>query len=230
MRVDVQANLRLVLERVAVAARKSGRQPSAVKLVAVTKNVPVEVMREALAAGVKAFGENRAQELLAKHPLLPPEVEWHFIGHLQTNKVKHVIDKVCLIHSLDSWRLAQEISKRAQERGKVAQVLVQVNVSGEKTKYGLAVNEVKDFLLEVSALPGLAVRGLMTIAPLVPDPEEARPVFRELYRLAERLKVELPGISLDFLSMGMSNDYTVAVEEGANIIRIGSAIFGPREV
>lgn len=229
MRVDVRANLQQVLERVAAAAARAGRRPEEIKLVAVTKGVPVEVMKEALAAGVKAFGENRAQELAAKYPLFPPGVEWHFIGHLQTNKVKQVMERACLIHSLDSWRLALEISKRAKERGKTVPVLVQVNVSGEKTKYGLAPGEVKDFLLEVSALPGIAVRGLMTIAPLVDDPEEARPVFRELCRLAARLRAELPAVDLELLSMGMSNDYTVAVEEGANIIRVGSAIFGPRE-
>lgn len=229
MKVDVRANLRRVLERVAAAAARAGRRAEEVKLVAVTKGVSVEVMREALAAGVRAFGENRAQELAQKYPFFAGEVEWHFIGHLQTNKVKQVIERASLIHSLDSWRLALEISRRAKEKGKTVPVLVQVNIAGEKSKYGLAVSEVKDFLQEASKLPGIAVRGLMTIAPLVEDPEEVRPVFRELSRLAARLRAELPTARLEFLSMGMSNDYPVAVEEGANIIRVGSAIFGPRE-
>ncbi|MDQ0286944.1 pyridoxal phosphate enzyme (YggS family) [Desulfofundulus luciae] len=226
--MGIRENLRLVLEQVAEAAKKAGRDPGSVKLVAVTKNVPVDMMQEAMAAGVKAFGENRVQELVAKHPRLPVDVEWHLIGHLQTNKVKYIIDRVHLIHSLDSWRLAREISRRAQERSLNVEVLVQVNISGEETKYGLPPGEVRNFIVGVAELPGIRVRGLMTIAPLVPDPEGVRPIFRELYQMAGWLRQELPGLPLDFLSMGMSNDFRVAVEEGANIIRVGSAIFGPR--
>ncbi|RKO67430.1 YggS family pyridoxal phosphate-dependent enzyme [Desulfofundulus salinus] len=227
--MGVRENLSHVIEQVTKAAKKAGRDPGSVKLVAVTKNVSVDIMREALAAGINAFGENRVQELVVKHPQLPVDVEWHLIGHLQTNKVKYIVDKVRLIHSLDSWRLAREISRRAQEQGLTVEVLVQVNISGEQTKYGLPPAEVRNFIAGVAELPGICVRGLMTIAPLVPDPEEVRPVFRELYQMVGWLKQELPGIPLDFLSMGMSNDFTVAVEEGANIIRVGSAIFGPRQ-
>ncbi|NHM25797.1 YggS family pyridoxal phosphate-dependent enzyme [Desulfofundulus sp. TPOSR] len=226
--MGVRENLSHVIEQMTKAAKKAGRDPGSVKLVAVTKNVSVDIMREALAAGINAFGENRVQELVAKHPQLPVDVEWHLIGHLQTNKVKYIIGKVHLIHSLDSWRLAREISRRAQERGLTVEVLVQVNISGEETKYGLPPGEVRSFVAGVAELPGIRVRGLMTIAPLVSDPEQARPIFRELYQMASWLKQELPELPLDFLSMGMSNDFTVAVEEGANIIRVGSAIFGPR--
>jgi hypothetical protein len=226
--LGVRENLARVWEQVARAALKTGRDPGSVKLVAVTKNVSLEVMQEALAAGIKVFGENRVQELVAKQPRLPGDIEWHMIGHLQTNKVKYIIGKVSLIHSLDSLRLAREICRRARERGLVAEVLVQVNISGEETKYGVPPGEVKSFIEEVAGLEGVRVRGLMTIAPFVSDPEQVRPVFRELNRMAGWLKRELPGLPLDYLSMGMSNDFTVAVEEGANIIRVGSAIFGPR--
>lgn len=226
----VRENLLRVRKQVEAAAKRAGRDPRTVKLVVVTKTIPIDVIREALAAGVTAVGENRVQELLDKQQQLPPEVEWHLIGHLQTNKVKYIVDKVHLVHSLDSWHLAREISRRAQERGSTVQVLVQVNISGEQTKYGLPPGEVREFITDVLQLPGINVRGLMTIAPLVRDPEEARPIFRELYQMAGLLKQDLPKVQLDYLSMGMSNDFTVAVEEGANIIRVGSAIFGPRKI
>lgn len=227
--LGIRENLELVREKLKIAAHRAGRDPRSVKLVAVTKTIPPAVIHEALASGVQALGENRVQELLDKQPHLPPDIEWHLIGHLQTNKVKYIIGRVTLIHSLDSWRLAAEISRRARERDLTVPVLVQVNVAGEESKFGLPPVEVPDFVAEVLSLPNIRIRGLMTIAPLVADPEEVRPVFRELKGLAEGLKTKLPGLPLDYLSMGMSNDFTVAVEEGANIIRVGSAIFGPRK-
>jgi len=226
---DIRENLRRVQEEAAAAARRAGRLPGEVQLVAVTKTVPPERIKEALAAGVTACGENRVQELLVKQPLLPPGVQWHLIGHLQTNKVKSVIGRVALIHSLDSLHLAREIGRRSLERGWTAQALVQVNVAGEPTKYGLAPAEVADFLAECLSIEGLRIRGLMTIAPLVPRAEEVRPVFRALRLLAEKIRGDIPGVSMDFLSMGMTNDFTVAIEEGASIIRVGTAIFGSRE-
>jgi pyridoxal phosphate enzyme (YggS family) len=227
--VGVQENIRRLREKIAQAAVRAGRNPDEVRLVVVTKGVPPERVKEALAAGVRACGENRVQELLAKQPLLPAGTEWHFIGHLQTNKVKYIIDRINLLHSLDSWRLAREIDRLAGRRGKEMEVLVQVNVSGEKTKSGLAPEEVLDFLEALGELPALRARGLMTIAPAVRDPEEARPVFRHLRLLLERARARLPGARLDCLSMGMSGDYPVAVEEGASILRIGTAIFSRTE-
>lgn len=223
--MSVQENLRQVTEKIARAASRAGRLTRDIKLVVVTKTIPVEQIRHVLAAGVKALGENRVQEMLAKQPFLPSDVEWHFIGHLQTNKVKYIINRVSLIHSLDSWHLAQTINRLAERENKKVDVLVQVNVAGEKTKYGLLSQEVLGFLGEVGALPWLKVRGLMTIAPAVGNPEEVRPVFRKMRFLYEQMRTLMPFSGIDLLSMGMSNDYLVAVEEGANLLRIGTAIF-----
>lgn len=226
--MSVLENLSRVRERVDAAARRAGRDPGEIKLVAVTKTVPVAVINEALSCGVTRLGENRAQEFLQKYPQLPPGLEWHFIGHLQTNKVKKVIGKVELIHSLDRWTLAEEIHRAACEAGTAAGVLVQVNVAGEETKHGLSLSEVEDFVAEAARLPGLEVRGLMTIAPWCENPEEARPVFRQMKALARLIKNKVPGAKMDALSMGMTGDFEVAVEEGATILRIGTAIFGER--
>lgn len=224
--MSILENLRRVQEQIAEAACRAGRDPGEIKLVVVTKTVPVKKIQEVLAGGVYSLGENRAQELLRKYPHLPQEVEWHFIGHLQSNKVRSIVDKVKLIHSLDRWSLAIEIDRRARERNLVMPVLVQVNVAREDYKHGLPVHDVHPFLQKVARLPGLSVLGLMTIAPIASHPEEVRPVFRELRMLAERIAAGMPETKMKYISMGMSNDFTVAVEEGANIIRIGTAIFG----
>ncbi len=226
--MGVLDNLNRVRRQIATAAIRAGRDPDQVKLVAVTKNVPVEIIGELLTHGVNSLGENRAQELLQKRHKLPPDVDWHFIGHLQTNKVKKIIGKVSLIHSLDRWPLALEIHRTACAAGMVARVLVQVNAAGEKTKFGLYPQEVEEFVAEASRLSGLEICGLMTIAPRFENPEEARPVFRQMKELTLRLKNRLQEIKLDYLSMGMSGDYEVALGEGANILRIGTAIFGER--
>jgi pyridoxal phosphate enzyme (YggS family) len=220
-------NLNRVRRQIAATALRAGRDPAQVKLVAVTKTVPVEIIREMLTLGLDSLGENRAQELLSKYKELPPGVEWHFIGRLQTNKVKKIIDKVSLIHSLDRWSLALEISRAACEKGLTARVLVQVNASGEKTKSGLHLQEVEEFVTEASRLPGLEICGLMTIAPWTENPEDVRPVFRQVRNLSLRLQHNLKA-RMDCLSMGMSGDYEVALEEGANVLRIGTAIFGRR--
>ncbi|MCL6610810.1 MAG: YggS family pyridoxal phosphate-dependent enzyme [Peptococcaceae bacterium] len=221
-------NLSRLRGEVLAAAVKAGRDPADIKIIAVTKGVPVGRMLEAVREGITDLGENRVQELLAKQPRFGPEVRWHLIGHLQTNKVKSVVGRVRLIHSLDSWRLACEIDRRSREAGVVSEVLVQVNVSGEDTKHGLAPAEVQDFIKSALELPGISVRGLMTVAPLVEDPEEARPVFRELKRLFDSIREAVPSVPMAYLSMGMTNDYRVAVEEGSNILRVGAAIFGAR--
>ncbi len=223
--MNVVENLERVREAIKRAAARAGRRVEEIQLVAVTKGVPVAVIRELVAAGQTALGENRAQELLAKQPQVPG-VEWHFVGSLQTNKVRAVIDKIVLLHSLDRLGLALELDRRAQQQGIVVPVLIQVNVSGEASKHGVAPEEAGAFARRVASLPGLAVRGLMTMAPLVRDPEEVRPVFRRLRELARRLQEEVAGVEMKYLSMGMSNDFEVAVEEGSTLVRVGTAIFG----
>ncbi|MBM7855240.1 pyridoxal phosphate enzyme (YggS family) [Desulfohalotomaculum tongense] len=220
--VDVVANLESVQKRIRAAELRGGRQPGSVKLVAVTKKVPVEQITKVLEAGISDLGENRVQELMAKQEQLPG-ANWHLIGHLQTNKVKYVINKTVLIHSLDRWKLAETIHRLAAAKGLTVDVLVQVNISGEETKYGLSPNEVEDFITEASQLSAINIRGLMTMAPYVDNPEEVRPIFKELYTMRQKLAEKWPHIQLT--SMGMTNDFEVAVEEGADIVRVGSAIF-----
>lgn len=224
----ITENLREVREQVRQSAEKVGRDPAEVKIVAVTKTVPVEKIKLAVDSGLTVLGENRVQELLEKQPILDG-VEWHIIGHLQTNKVKYIADKISMLHSLDSLGLAAEISKRISALGGELEVLVQVNVAGEDSKFGIKPSETFEFIDAVRKLPGIKLSGLMTIAPFVADPEETRPVFRQLKSLAEEVKkIGFPGVGMSHLSMGMSNDYKVAVEEGATLIRLGSTIFGSR--
>ncbi|SMB94420.1 hypothetical protein SAMN00808754_1029 [Thermanaeromonas toyohensis ToBE] len=227
----LKENIEQVLERIARAASKVGRSLEEITLVAVTKTVPPELIREAVALGLKDLGENRVQELLKKQPLLADlEINWHLIGHLQRNKVKYVWNRVKLIHSLDSLELARELDKRAGSAGGEVNVLVEVNVAQESTKFGLLVEQVPSFLKEAVGFEHLRILGLMTVAPLVDDPEEVRPVFRRLRELAKEVEaLRLPRVEMRYLSMGMSNDFEVAIEEGANMVRIGTAIFGPRE-
>jgi pyridoxal phosphate enzyme (YggS family) len=200
-----------------------------VKIVAVTKNQAVETVREAVDAGASAVGENRVQEALTKVNLLDRQVEWHLIGHLQTNKVRQAVPLFGVIHSVDSDRLAVEIDKVAAKVGKRQDVLIQVNVADEDTKYGIAPDELSTLARMISNLEHTRLCGLMTIAPYYAAAEDARPVFREMYRLFMELKAGgLANTNIEWLSMGMTNDYTVAVEEGANLVRVGTAIFGPR--
>lgn len=226
--MSVLENLSQVRKRIHDAALRSGRNPGEIRLVAVTKNVGVDLIKEALACGVTRLGENRVQEFLKKYPQLPSDLKWHFIGHLQTNKVRKIIGKISLIHSLDRWSLAMEIHKAAIESGTAVRLLVQVNVAGEESKYGVSPSEAEDFVGEVNNLPGLQVRGLMTIAPECEDAEEVRYVFRQTRELSRRLEEKIQGLKMDYLSMGMTGDYEVAVEEGANILRLGTAVFGKR--
>lgn len=221
----VAARYEAVRRHVADAADAAGRDPADVTIVAVTKTVGIAEIRQALAAGISDFGENRVQEFLGKYGLFP-SVRWHFIGTLQTNKVKDVVGKAHLIHSVDSCKLIDEISRRALQADVVQPMLLQVNVSGESSKHGFAPHEVRDALIEASQAGGVEVRGLMTMAPLG-RLDEARWVFRELKDLRDSLReMPLNGVELDELSMGMSSDYRVAVEEGATIVRVGGALFG----
>lgn len=227
--MGVRDNLLRVRERVYRAALRAGRDPERIKIIAVSKQVKAPLIEEVLQTGITDLGENRVQELKAKMSQFPPGINWHMIGRLQTNKVKYIVDKVALIHSLDRWKLAEEINRRAEQCQARVPVLVQVNVAGEDSKAGLATGEVRDFLEDLGQLPQLQVQGLMTIAPYVTNPEEARPYFKELRLLARRLDAgDLPGVGMEHLSMGMSGDFEVAVEEGASIVRLGSAVFGRR--
>ena len=214
-----------VRRQVADAADCVDRDPSEVLIVAVTKTHGVESIRKALVAGVRDFGENRVQEFLGKYGLFPT-ANWHFIGTLQTNKAKDVVGRACLIHSVDSVKLLAEIDRRATAAGVVQPVLLEVNISGEASKHGFLPADVREALIEASRMPGVHVRGLMTMAPFG-RPQDARWVFRELRELRDSLReMPLNGVELVELSMGMSNDFRVAVEEGATIVRVGGAIFG----
>lgn len=235
--IDIAANLERVRERMADAARRADRNPEEITLVAVTKAIEPAMVKQAIALGLRDFGENRVQEAEWKIPLLP-EATWHMIGHLQRNKVKKALLIFDMIHSVDSLRLAQEIDRRASRIGARVPVLLEVNLSGEATKYGFRMaprvtrGEEKEaffsYVEEILRLYHLEVRGLMTMAPLVAHPEEARPYFQRLRGLREELRERFPQASWEELSMGMTDDFEVAIEEGATMVRIGRAIFGER--
>lgn len=226
--MGIRENIQEVREKVAEAARRAGRDPGAVNLVAVTKTIPLDSVMEAYHCGIRDFGENRVQELLKKYGKIPPGVNLHFIGTLQTNKVKKIIGRANLIHSLDGMALAEEIDRAARETGQAARVLIQVNIGSEGTKRGLPPKEVLPFAEQAAGLTGLQILGLMAIAPWCKDPEDVRPYFREMNVLFKKVKERVPGLLMRHLSMGMSGDYPVAVEEGATILRVGTAIFGAR--
>ena len=225
----LKENLENINRRIEAAAEKSGRRGSDIKLVAVSKTIEPERIMGALENGVLDLGENRVQELCEKYDIIKGEVKWHLIGHLQTNKVKYIIEKVSLIHSVDSIELAQEIQKNAAKVNKVMDILIQVNVSGEESKFGIDPGEVEGFIHTIKTFPNIKVRGLMTIAPNSGDNNEIRKVFKGLYKIFIDIKQEnTDNVHMDTLSMGMSNDFEIAIEEGANLVRIGSAIFGKR--
>lgn len=206
-----------------------GRRPEEVTLVGVTKLIGLERIEPALAAGLGHLGENYVQEALAKHEVIGARAVWHFIGHLQRNKVKHVVPRFDLIETVDSVRLAREIEKRAAQAEKRMAVLLEVNVGDEESKFGVAPGEVADLWDEVAALPHLELQGLMAIPPLMADPEESRPFFRRLKEVAGELEAARPEAWVQHLSMGMTQDFEVAIEEGATIVRVGTGIFGPRQ-
>lgn len=233
----VAVNLERVLENISAAARGAGRGPESVRLVAVSKFVTAELVVEALRAGARDLGENRVQEGIAKRtaveaalPEGQPPPRWHLIGHLQTNKASRAARSFDLVHSVDSLRVAEALSEAFAGRpSDLLGILLEVNVSGEESKYGVAPDQAASLARAVSLLPGLALRGLMTVAPIAANPEDVRPVFRRLAALRRELEaLRLPGASLEHLSMGMSQDYHVAVAEGATLVRVGTAIFGPR--
>jgi pyridoxal phosphate enzyme (YggS family) len=226
---DLRANWSAVTERVARAAERAGRRPSDVLVVAVSKTVPAERVRAAIEAGVPALGENRVQEAATKVPVVGRAVPWHLIGHLQTNKVRDALACFDLIQSVDRLAVAEALAGRAERDGRRVAALVQVNVAEEPQKGGFAPSELPSALERLAGLPALVVRGLMTIPPLPGDPEESRPHYRALRKLLDEAQGRGLGTDFGELSMGMSGDFEVAIEEGATMVRIGTAIFGPRE-
>ena len=230
---EFQERLDAVLARIGRAARRVGRDPGAVTLVAASKTVSVERLVEAVACGCRIFGENRVQEALAKIEAMKEcgGIEFHLIGPLQPNKVKHAIGRFALLHAVDRLEVAERLDRAARERGVTQPVLLEVNVSGEATKHGFSPDDLAGAAGRMGALPGLRVLGLMTIPPPADKPEDARPHFRRLRELAAQVEaLGIPGVSMKELSMGMSGDFDVAIEEGATIVRVGTALFGPRPV
>jgi PLP dependent protein len=225
----VAANVAYVRERIREAALRSGRQVEEIKLVAVSKTVSIDFIREAVEAGVDILGENYVQEALPKIEALELPVQWHFIGHLQSNKAYMVVKRFSLIQTVDSFKLARELSRRALAEGKTISILIQVNVSGEESKFGIRPDMLEPLLEEISALDGVHVKGLMTMPPYFNQPELCRPHFRKLKELAQSVQGNCPkNVNMDELSMGMSGDFEVAIEEGATLVRVGTAIFGAR--
>jgi pyridoxal phosphate enzyme (YggS family) len=226
----IKDNLDLVEQNIKEACVRSGRERSAVKLIAVSKTKPVSLLQEAYDCGCRDFGENHVQEIVEKYDKLPKDIRWHMIGHLQKNKVKYIIDKVCMIHSVDSYDLAREISKRALNAGIVMPILIEVNTGGEESKSGISPENTIDMIKRISILPGIEVHGLMTVPPIAKIPEDNRTFFRMLYKLSVDINEQkIDNIKRGELSMGMSGDYQTAIEENATFVRVGTAIFGARD-
>lgn len=230
----IKENLEIVEENIKAACEKSGRARDEVRLIAVSKTKPIELLKEAYDQGIRDFGENKVQEILDKYEQLPGDVRWHMIGHLQTNKVKYIIDKVCMIHSVDSLHLAQEISKQAVKKNVVANILVEINIGDEASKFGSSLQEASELVESIVNLPNISVHGLMTVAPYVVDMEENRPLFAKMSKLCVDIKSQLSNNNtgkhnvFTELSMGMTGDYQVAIEEGSTYVRVGTGIFGER--
>ena len=228
---DIASSILQVQERIRRALERAGRPLDSARLLAVSKTFPVADIRLAHDAGLRAFGENRPQELAEKTPLLPDDIEWHLIGHLQTNKVKYIIDKVCMIHSVDSLKLAEEIDKRAAQHGLTMDILIQVNSAMEESKFGITTEETGAMIESIlENCPNIRIRGLMCIAPFEDNPDDAREYFAEVKKLYDKYgRLDNPRIDFKYLSMGMSNDFEVAIEEGSTLIRVGTSIFGVRD-
>lgn len=228
---SIEENIRNIWSRIERAAEKKGKNKGDVELVAVTKTVEVDRIKEAINYGIRIIGENRVQEAESKFDQITEKVEKHLVGHLQTNKVKKAVELFDLIQSVDSQHLAQEISRRASQIGKVMDVLVEINTSAEKTKFGIDPGDVFAFIDSISNLEGIKIKGLMTIGLFSDNPEDTRPCFKKLKGIFDHLKSEkIPNVEMTHLSMGMTNDFEVAIEEGSNMVRIGTGIFGPRDL
>ena len=225
----ITQNLKQTQNNIAEAAKKSGRTSHDILLVAVSKTKPLSALQEAYNAGIRDFGENKVQELCDKYDQLPKDIRWHMIGHLQRNKVKYIVGKVALIHSVDTYRLAEEINIQAKKRGIIVPILVEVNIAGEETKFGTTAEDAMLLVEEISKLENVRIRGLMTIAPFVENPEDNRLYFRKIKQLSVDItNKNIDNVSMEILSMGMTGDYEVAIEEGATMVRVGTGIFGAR--
>jgi hypothetical protein len=225
----VTENLKLVEEKIQKACERAGRDRSEVTLIAVSKTKPVEMIQEAMASGITVFGENKVQELTEKQKVLTEPLDWHLIGHLQRNKVRSIVGRVKRIHSVDSLRLARQIQTDFEKQNLIADILVEVNIAREETKFGLMPEETEEVLREIATFPNIRVHGLMTIAPFVENAEENRVHFRNLHKLLVDINNKnIDNINMDELSMGMTGDYQVAIEEGATFVRVGTGIFGNR--
>lgn len=226
---DIKKNLEVIKEKIDRAAQKSGRKGTDITVIAVTKTIDVARINELISYGIQNIGENKAQELRDKYPQIDPSVNWHFIGHLQSNKIKYIIDKVKLIHSVDSEKLAYNINEAAKKHDKVMDILLQVNVAEDENKFGLSYKEVEPLLYKLKDLKNIRVRGLMTIVPYDEEAENNRLYFRRMKQLAVDIDNQnIDNISMEFLSMGMTNDFEIAIEEGSNMVRIGTGFFGAR--
>ena len=226
----ITENLEQVRKNIEEACRAVNRDPGEVTLISVSKTKPVSMLQEAYDAGSRDFGENKVQEIMDKYPQLPSDIRWHMIGHLQRNKVKYIVDKVALIHSVDSLRLAETIENEAAKHNVTVPILIEVNVAQEESKFGLKTEEVLSLVESVAALPHINIKGLMTIAPYVEDPEENRGILRQLKKLSVDIAAKnINNVNMSVLSMGMTGDYQVAVQEGATMVRVGTGIFGERD-
>ena len=225
----LKENLTKVEENIQKACDKAGRKRSEVTLIAVSKTKPVEMLQEIYDEGIREFGENKVQEMCEKMELMPQDIKWNMIGHLQTNKVKYIIGKTSLIHSVDSLKLAEEIQKQAVKHDVAADILVEVNIANEESKFGISKDETIQMVRDIAKLDHLKIKGLMTIAPFVENPEDNRLYFREIKQLSVDINNQnIDNVSMDVLTMGMTGDYMVAIEEGATMVRVGTGIFGER--
>lgn len=228
--MSIAENLKEVQRNINEICEKCGRDPSEITLIAVSKTKPVTDLKEAYDAGARDFGENKVQELTAKIPALPSDIRWHMIGHLQRNKVKYIAGEVELIHSVDSFRLAEEINIQAKRKKIVIPALIEINIGDEESKFGVRPDEAKELCKEISELDSIHIEGLMTVAPAVDDPEKVRKYFRKMHELFLDIKSEnIDNVEMKILSMGMTNDYKVAIEEGSTMVRVGTGIFGARD-
>ena len=225
----VTENLKKVEKKIESACTRAGRDRNDVTLIAVSKTKPVEMMREAMQCGIVTFGENKVQEIVEKQTELTEPLDWHMIGHLQRNKVKYIVDKVCLIHSVDSYRLAEEINIQAKKKNITVPILVEVNIAEESSKFGIHAEDAIALVEQIAQLENVRIKGLMTIAPLVENPEDNRQYFRNIRQLSVDIAAKnIDNVSMNVLSMGMTGDYMVAIEEGATMVRVGTGIFGER--
>lgn len=226
---EITQNIDEINARIARAAERSGRKKEDILLLAVTKTIDIPRIKQAVDYGLTQLGENKVQEIMDKYDTLGSDVKWHLIGHLQTNKVKYIIDKVDFIHSVDSIKLAQEINKRAEQKNKVMNILIEVNIAEEESKFGVKPEEIENLIAEISQMKNICVKGLMTVAPFVENSEENRNCFSQMRQLLVDINAKnMNNVNMDVLSMGMTGDYEVAIEEGATIVRIGTGIFGKR--